>query len=598
MERKDIPREYKWDLSAIFSGAEAVDSEISSCMEAVSGFSAHEKSMCESAESLYGAISELSAIEQRIIKLSVYASLGFNLDTSDSAAQSVKSRVRDLAVRFGEASWFFAPYLLRLGDEALERYISEFPSLKNYERQLRKIMRGKPHTLSDECEKLYSDMEDCLHLHANLRSIFANSDLRHGRTVTEGGGTVELTDATYIPLMMSKNRRVRRSAFRTMYKTYAQFKNTFSAMYYNYVKESCTLSKVRGFADSRSASTYRDEVTSEIYDNLIESVNDNLGALFDYYRLKREVLGLSRMHIYDIYAPLVGEIDMSCTYDEARAEVARLGDVFGDEYSSVLRSGLYERGWVDVYPTRGKRSGAFSSGCASTEPYILLNFNGTFDDISTLAHEAGHSMHSYFSRTYNEPHNSDYTLFVAEVASTVNELLFMRRRIRESTSREEKLYLLNQLMELYKSTLFRQTMLAEFERDAHRACGEGKPLTADVLCGIYYELVKKYFGSTVVCDPEIAMEWMRIPHFYMNFYVYKYATCISAASAIVERIEREGESYTRQYIEFLKCGDSRSPYESLLVAGVDMTSRELTRPAIEAFVGAIGEFKRIFMEEK
>lgn len=596
MERRDIPNEYKWDLSAIFPSAEALEDEISACVTAVSGFAKHESTMCESAERLLAAVSELSALEQRVIKLSVYASLGFNLDTSDNAAQALKSRVRDIAVRFGEVSWFFAPYLLRLGDDKLSEYISACPALRSYERQLRKIMRGKPHTLSDECEKLYSEMEDCLHLHSGVRSIFANSDLRHGKTLTEDGGMVELTDATYIPLMMSTDRRVRRSAFRTMYKTYAQFKNTFSALYYNYVKESATLAKVRGFADSRSASTYRDEVTPEIYDNLIRSVCDNLGALFEYYELKREVLGLSRMHIYDIYAPLVGELDMSCTYDEARDEVARLGEVFGEEYSRVLREGLYERGWVDVYPTRGKRSGAFSSGCASTEPYILLNFNGTFDDISTLAHESGHSMHSYFSRTYNEPHNSDYTLFVAEVASTVNELLFMRRRIRESRSRAEKLYLLNQLMELYKSTLFRQTMLAEFERDAHRACEAGKPLTADLLCEMYYSLVKKYFGNSVVCDPEIAMEWMRIPHFYMNFYVYKYATCISAASAIVERIETEGAAYAKQYIEFLKCGDSRSPYESLLVAGVDMTSRDLTRPAIDAFVGAAKEFKRTLGE--
>ena len=269
--------------------------------------------------------------------------------------------------------------------------------------------------------------------------------------------------------------------------------------------------------------------------------------------------------------------------------------MFGDEYYNTLKEGLLELRWVDVYPAKGKRGGAFSAGCPDTEPYILLNYNGTFDNVSTLAHEAGHSMHSYFSRKYNEPHNSQYTIFVAEVASTVNELLLAHRKLRECKSDNEKLYILNQIMETYKGTLYRQTMFAEFERNMHALCEKGTPLTQDVLCGEYKKLVNRYFGPRVVKDKQIAYEWMRIPHFYSSFYVYKYATCISAASAIVKRIEDEGDAYVGQYIEFLKCGDTKSPLESLRVAGIDMTDPAVVTGAIEDFSRAIAQFREIHL---
>ena len=593
-DRKDINPEYKWDLTKIYPTDADFDREYASVEADVAAYGKHAESITSSAEALYAALTDMSAIEKRLDKLWTYAALGFYVDTSDGAAQAKNSRVRNLAMAASEATWFVSPYILKLDADTLERYMSELPALESYRRPLEKIMRGKPYTLSDECEKLYSGLEDCLYLHSDTRNIFASSDLRFGKVKNEDGKLVELTDANYITFMTSGERRVRRAAFTTLYKTYDQFKNTFATMYYNHVKENATLARIRGYADSRTASTFRDEVTPEIYDNLIQNVKNNLHYLFEYYDLKREVLGLSRFHMYDIYTPLVGELETSYTYEEARETVAELGEIFGGEYAAVLRDGLYNRGWVDVYPSRGKRSGAFSAGCASTEPYILMNFNGTYEDISTLAHEAGHSMHSYFSRKYNEAHVSQYTLFVAEVASTVNELLMLRKRLRECSVREERLYLLNQLMELYKSTLYRQAMLAEFEKIAHRSCEEGKPLTADVISDIYYSLVKEYFGPRVVCDKEIAYEWMRIPHFYTCFYVYKYATCISAASAIVERIENEGAEYVKKYIDFLKCGDSKSPVDSLLVAGIDMTSPDVVRPAIEAFRAAVEEFRELY----
>ena len=291
---------------------------------------------------------------------------------------------------------------------------------------------------------------------------------------------------------------------------------------------------------------------------------------------------------------MVGELDRKYTYEEAVEEVLNTVGVYGKEYAEALRAGLTEKGWVDVYPSRGKRGGAFSSGGPDTEPYILLNYTEKFDDIMTLAHEAGHSMHTWFSTHYNEPHNSNYTIFVAEVASTVNELLLAHRKLRECTNDDEKLYILNQLMETYKGTLFRQTMFAEFEKGLHALCEKGEPLTTDVINKRYHRLVKHYFGPDVTCDKQIAYEWMRIPHFYTSFYVYKYATCISAASAIVKRIETEGEAYVGQYIDFLKCGGSRSPLESLLVAGIDMTKPEVVTSAIEDFASAVAQFREIY----
>ena len=598
LERKDIDPKYKWDLSVIYENEDKFFEDYSKCEALVKAYPVHEKTMLKSAEGLYNAIHAMLEIDAIIEKLWQYASLNYSVDTSNNAYQALNARVRNLAVSAGTAAWFVSPYLLRLDEGTLENWYKECPSLLSYKRMIEKNSRTKPHTLSDECEMLMSRMDDCLDGAEDTRSLFANADLKFGKIKGEGGKPCELTDTNYVPFLMSGDRRVRKAAFTTLYKTYSQFGNTFASMYNNHVKEKTTLAKIRNYKNSITASTFRDEVTPEIYNNLIKSVNKNFAPLYDYYELKREVLGLDKIHLYDIYAPLIGELDREYSYEEAVEEVLKTAEVFGGEYYNALKEGLCERGWVDVYPSRGKRGGAFSSGCPGTEPYILLNFNGTFDNVSTLAHEAGHSMHSYFSIKYNEPHNSQYTIFVAEVASTVNELLMAHRKLRESDSDAQKLYILNQLMETYKGTLYRQTMFAEFERDMHALCEKGEPLTAELINKKYYRIVKKYFGKGVACDKQIAYEWMRIPHFYSSFYVYKYATCISAASAIVKRIETEGEAYIGKYIDFLKCGDSRSPLDSLLVAGIDMTDPEVVNGAAADFAECVKQFREIYNNKK
>ncbi len=594
LERKDVDQKYKWDLSVIYKDENAFNEEYKRAEKLISDFRKHEKTMTSSAFELYNTLCDLVSLEGIIEKLWEYASLSYSVETSNNSAQALEERVRNLASIAGTASWFVSPYILKLDEKVVEAWFSECPELERFRRMIEKEMRYKPHTLSDECEKLMSEMNDCLGSHSQIRSIFSDADLRFGKIKDAQGKTVELTDSNYVLHLMSGERRVRQSAFRTLYKTYEQFGNTYATMFGSRVKERCTLARVRGFKDSITSSTFADEVTPVIYNNLINSVHKGLPTLYDYYEMKRKVLGVDRLHMYDLYAPLIGSLDREYSYEEAVEEVLKTVEIYGDEYYNALKEGLCERGWVDVYPTRGKRGGAFSSGVPGTEPYILMNYNGTFDNVSTLAHEAGHSMHTYFSTKYNEPHNSGYTIFVAEVASTVNELLMAHRKLEECESNEEKLYILNELMETYKGTLFRQTMFAEFERDMHALCEKGVPLTAELINKHYYKLVKKYFGPKVVCDKQIAYEWMRIPHFYTCFYVYKYATCISAATAIVKRIETEGKEYINKYIDFLKCGGSKSPLDSLLVAGIDMTDPNVVNGAIEDFAECIRQFNEIY----
>lgn len=593
-ERKDIPAKYKWDLSVIYADEKAFLADYAKAEKLIKEFPKHEKTMTKSAEGLYNVLRADCDIEAIIEKLWSYASLNFSVDSSNNAFQALNGKVRSLAVQAGAASWFVSPRLLALDTEVVEGWFKEYPALETFRRTIHGIMRMKPHMLSDECEQLMSKLQDGFGTHHDIRSIFADSDLRFGKVRNEEGKLVELTDTNYVPFLMSSDRRVRQAAFKKLYATYAQFGNTFATTFNAMVRERGTLAKVRGYKNSITASTFRDEVTPEIYNNLINSVHTGLPALYDYYALKREVLGVGKLHLYDVYAPLIGELDRVYSYEEAVDEVLKTVEIYGDEYYNTLKEGLLEKGWVDVYPSRGKRGGAFSAGTPVTEPYILLNYTETLDDVSTLAHEAGHSMHSWFSTHYNEPHNSNYTIFVAEVASTVNELLLFHRKLRECTDDAEKLYILNQLMETYKGTLYRQTMFAEFERDMHALSEKGTPLTADVVNKHYYKLVKKYFGKDVAVDKQIAMEWMRIPHFYTSFYVYKYATCISAASAIVKRIESEGAAYVDQYIDFLKCGGSKSPLDSLLVAGIDMRDPSVVNGAIEDFKSAVAEFREIY----
>lgn len=592
--RTEIPAKYKWDLTAIYVDMDEFNADYSKAEAMIAEIPAHEATMTESAEGLLALLEGSVELERIISKLYSYAHLSSDLDTSDNTYLALVGRVMNLVNSAGAASYFVSPALIRLDDETLARWYDECPRLRSFERTIDGSRRYKKYTLSDENEKLLAGLRRGMGSHTGIRSVFANADLDFGYINGEDGKKTHLTDANYVTFLMSPDRRVRRAAFTKMYETYKQFGNTFAAIMNAYVKERTAVSRERGYDTSLQCSVFADEVTPDIYNTLIETVNRNLSVLYDYYKLKKEVMGLSKYHLYDVYTPLIGSCTKKYTYEEAVEEVLDAIKVLGEEYRGTLEDGIKNKQWIDVYPSRGKRSGAYSAGCYDTQPYILLNYTETLDDVSTLAHEAGHSMHSYYSRVSNEPQNADYTIFVAEVASTVNELIFAHKKLRESESNEEKLAVLNQIMETYKGTLFRQTMFAEFERDMHAMCEAGQTLTKDILCAKYYEIVKRYFGPGVVCDADIAYEWMRIPHFYMFFYVYKYATCISAASSIVKRIENEGASYIPQYLDFLRCGGSKSPLDSLRVAGIDMYDPAVIEDAISDFADTIAQFREIY----
>ncbi len=591
--RAEIPAKYKWDMTNIYPTEQDFETDYKKAADMIDAFPAHAATMSESAQGLLAMFTDFTAMIRVVEKLYIYAHLSSDADTTDNHYLAMMGKMHDLFNSLGVASFFVTPSLIRLDPDKVKVWMDECPALHEFARDIWLAQREKPHTLSDECEKLMADMQSGMGSAANVRGIFANADLQFGKIKGEDGKKIQLNDATFVTNLMSSDRRVRRAAFKSLYSTYEQYGNTFATLYHAYVKERTTMARVRGYADSLTASVFRDEVTPEIYNNLINTVGDNLHVLFDYYAIKKKALGLSNLHLYDIYTPLIAECEKEYSFEQATEEVLRTVEIFGSEYHDTLEKGIKEQNWVDVYPSRGKRGGAYSSGCYDTQPYMLLNYVGTLDNVSTFAHESGHSMHSYFSNKYNAPQNAGYTIFVAEVASTVNELLFCHRKLRESDSREEKLAILNQIMETYKGTLYRQTMFAEFEKTAHAMVEGGATLTKEVLCKTYYDIVCKYFGPDVVCDKEIANEWMRIPHFYTNFYVYKYATCISAASSIVHRIETEGEAYIGQYLDFLKCGGSKSPLDSLLVAGIDMRDPQVIKNAINDFAATIEQYKAL-----
>ena len=598
MKRSEVENKYLWNTDTIYASKEDFEKDFEKAQQFIAAIPKREQVMTQSAKALYETLEFLTECELLITKLYEYAHLNSDVDTADNTFLALSGKCEDLFHKMGAASYFVAPKIIALDEKTLDEWYRAFPPLEAYRRNIDCERRYRPHMLDESGEKLLAQMHLCLGSHESARDVFSYADLKFEDTIDDEGKKVPLTEANYVPFMFSHNREVRKSAFTHLYQTYAQFANTYAALLNGFVKEKTTLAGIRKFDSSLEASVFSDEVPSSIYNNLIESVNRNMHVIYEYYALKKKALGVDDLHMYDIYAPLVGEIHQKYTYEEAVETVLDTVKVFGEEYRSTLEDGIKQQRWIDVFPTENKKGGAYSAGCYGVQPYILLNFTQTLNDISTLAHEAGHSMHTWYSNRNNTPQQASYTIFVAEVASTVNELLLAHKLLRESDNNAQKRYILNELMETYKGTLYRQTMFAEFEKMIHALSEQGEILTADVLCEKYYALNQKYFGDDVVLDKEIRLEWMRIPHFYYNFYVYKYATCISAASAIVKRIETQGESYVKKYIRFLSCGGSKSPLDSLKEAEIDMNSPDVVNAAIEDFEKVIHQFEALLETDK
>ena len=569
-DRKDIDKKYTWDLDKIYSSNDLFDSDYNEVKEFISKLSLYENNMMNTSNNFYNTLKLSFDIERIINKLYVYASLSFDLDTSDNKKQEVCDRVSNLLNLYSKSSYFIIPSILKCEYDTILKYYEEEPKLYEYESCIKDIYRYKNHTLSDLEEKLLSSFGKALGNSYDTYELFKDCDMSFEDIIDENWNMVSLDNSSYSLYIESKDRNVRERAFKGLYHEYKKYSNTFASLISSNMKELSTIASVKGYDSALCMSLFADDVDIKVYNNLIDSVHKNIGYLYDYYALKKSILGY---------------------YEEAKNIILKVLDVFGEEYVNKVGEYLEDR-IIDVYPTKNKRTGGYSGGSYDTDPYILLNYQDKYNDMSTLIHEMGHSMHSYYSRSYNEFQNSEYRIFVAEVASTVNELLLSHYMLENSGSKEEKLFILNNLMELYKATIYRQTMFAEFERDISKIIDNDGALTSEKLSNMYYDLNKFYFGDNVYVDDEIRYEWERIPHFYYDFYVYKYATGLSAATKIVDNILNKKKNAVSNYIEFLKCGSKLSPLESLKVAGVDLTDDEVVTLALKTFGNYVDMYKK------
>ena len=588
--REEIKEEDTWDLTYIFKDENEFNKSYDEVKEEIKEVSNYKGKLLENSNSLLSYLKYSDKLERKLYRLYYYAHLNLDTDTTNTKAQAREGRVANLLQEFGILSSFVLPELLKGDYKRVKEFIKENKDLEQYSFNLEEVYRYQDHSLSEENEKLLSTISKSFIADETFEAL-TDADMTFPSILVDGE-SVELTESNYNTFIRSSNRDVRRDAFNTLLKTYGNYKNTLAKTFSGNVELLTSMAKVKKFASSIEASLYHDNIPVSVYNKLIDIINKNMDILYKYYDLKKEVLNLDELHLYDIYVPIVDNIEKKYSFEEAKETVLEALSVLGDDYINNLSKAFTER-WIDIYNNKGKRGGAYSSGFYDTKPYLLLNFEGKYEDVTTLAHELGHSMHTYYS-CHNQPYNlSSYNIFVAEVASTVNELLLVHYLISHSKDNKEKLFLINALLELYKSTIYRQVMFAEFERDMHNTVEKGEVLTNEYLSTKYYELVKRYFGDNVICDDVIKNEWMRIPHFYYNFYVYKYAIGLSCATKIVNGILNKEEGALDKYLAFLKTGGSMYPSEELKVAGVDIYDENVYQEAIDTFNNYIELFKNI-----
>ncbi len=588
--RDEVSNDYKWDLTKIYKTDEEWNKDYQKLESEITKIKDY-TNFIESSENLYKFLIFNEKIERLLNKLYYYAHLNFDVDTLNDKYQEMNQKMVDMLDYFNELTSFVIPTFLKIDYSKIQQYINELPSLKEYEFTLEQIYREKEHTLDEEKEHMLALLGKNLSNPGSTFEALTDSDLTFGN-ITVDGKEVELTESNYGKYISSFDRDIRKKVFERLFTTYSNFKTTITSIYNGDIDANISVAKIRNFNSALEASLYNDNIEKTVYENLIKTVHNNLNVLYDYYDLKKKVLNLDELHIYDIYTPMIKVDKQDYSFEEAKNLVLDTISIFGEEYKENALKAFNEK-WIDVYNNKGKRSGAYSSGFYDTAPYMLLNFENRINDVFTLAHELGHSMHTYFSCKNNSYNNSGYKIFVAEVASTVNELLLAKNLLKKSNSKEEKLNILNRLLELFKSTIYRQTMFAEFEKKIYELRESGNVLTSETICKEYYELNKLYFGNNVVVDDLIKYEWERIPHFYYNFYVYKYATGLSAACYIVKNILDNKENAKENYLKFLKSGGSMYPLDELKLAGVDMNKPEVVESAISMFKETIEEFKTL-----
>lgn len=595
-KREEIPVERTWDVEAIFSTDEAWESEFNSLKEEMPNLQQFKGELGTSSDKLFQCLKYQNELSMRIGKLYVYAHLKNDQDTTNSFYQGLNDRASTLATQFSNYSSFIIPELLSMPEEKINEFIAENDDLKIYKHALEETNRGRPHVLSEKEEAILAQVSEVTQSPSTTFGMLNNADLKFPTIKDENGEEIEITHGRYIRFLESSDRRVREDAFKAVYETYGKFKNTLASTLGGNVKKNLFNAKVRNYASARGAALDKNNIPEVVYDQLVDTINEHLHLLHRYISLRKKALQLDEIHMYDLFTPIVKDVKMDIPYEEAQDLVLKGVEPLGEEYVNIIKEG-FEKRWVDIEENVGKRSGAYSSGTYGTMPYILMNWQDNVNNLFTLAHEFGHSVHSYYSRKTQPYHYSGYSIFVAEVASTCNEALLNDYLLKVTEDKKKKLYLLNHFLEGFRGTVFRQTMFAEFEKLIHEKAANGEPLTPELLTNTYYDLNKKYFGEDIVIDEEIGLEWARIPHFYYNFYVYQYATGYSAATALSKQILEEGEPAVSRYLDFLKAGSSDYPIEVLKRAGVDMTSPEPIKEALAVFEKTLNEMEQLLFEE-
>ncbi len=588
-KREEIEEKYTWDLSYIYkkdSDWQIAFNKVSKEIKQISNFKGI---LVSNAKNLLNYLNLSCLLERKLYKLYYYANLKHDQDTTNSKYQEMLGKIKNLINKYEELDAYSNPELMRVDYNLIKDFYKQEPKLKEYKFILENIYRFKKHILDDDTEKLLSSLSKVFDKSAETFEMLTDADMKFGMITDEKEHEVELTESNYRIFLQSKDRNIRKKAFEQLLGKYSEFKNTISSTFAGNVDMLTTLAKLKHYRSSLEASLFSDNVSPKVYNNLIDTINENLNVIYKYFDLKKKFLKLDEFHLYDQYVDLVKENTKEYPFEEGKKIVLKALSVLGEDYVNNLNKAFNER-WIDVYNNVGKRSGAYSSGFYDTKPYVLLNYENTLNDVSTLAHELGHSMHTYYSCLNNPYQYSKYTIFVAEVASTVNELLLNLYLLNNTSDKEEKKYILSNLMDLFKATLYRQTMFAEYERDMHLKNEKGEVLTNELLCNEYYKLNLKYFGPDVVVDDLIKYEWERIPHFYYDFYVYKYVIGLSCACFIVDGILNKKDKALENYLKFLSSGGSDYPINELKIAGIDVTKKEVIESAIKMFDGFIDQF--------
>ena len=582
LKRSEVKEADTWNVKDMYPTTEAWENELKVITEIVDKIASYEGSVAATAENLLIVLEHLANAGEKIEKAFNYAERLFDEDQTNTTHQAMSAKVYSLYAAMGSKTAFADPEIIAASDETLEAFYKELPALELYRKQIAEIRRMKEHCLSAEMEKLLAMTAEMSQTPADTFSILNNADLVFPEIEDENGEKVRITHGRYGQFLQSADRRVRKDAFENLYQTYKQFLNTSASLYCGNVKQQVFHAKARKYTSSLECAVDANNVSSSVYHNLIDTVNKNLDKMHQYVSLRKKCLGVEELHMYDIYTPMIADVAKKISFEEAKETVLKALAPLGEDYVNKVKEG-FENRWIDVYENQGKRSGAYSAGAYGCHPYVLLNYNGTLDDMFTLAHEMGHAMHTYYSNA-NQPYiYAGYKIFVAEVASTCNEAILMQYMLKNTDDEKKKRYLLNHFFEQFKGTLYRQTMFAEFEMEAHAKAEHGEVLSAESLCAMYKKLNEKYFGPDMVIDDEIALEWARIPHFYTPFYVYQYATGYSAAIAISTKILAGDEQVIAGYRKFLSGGSSMHPIELLKLCGIDMTRPDVVQEALDVF---------------